>query len=362
MTNGVDKNKKITIYDIAQELRISIATVSRALNEKEDISEKTREAVYEAAERMGYKASKTAASLSRKEKKFAALFPNLIHDYDNEVRRGIQKAVEELHDYHVSVEMITIEGKAEGYMEKLKELSYKDYDGALIIPPEGEEQLSELLRSTRLGKLSLVTMTTDLDRDVRVFGVQSNGLVAGHMAGELLATLLGPGKKVALVTGQMTSQIHKSTAKGFLDEVEAQKLTFAGTYEHYDDPKKAYETAGRLIAEHPDLDGIYLATANSVTFCSRLVELGYGGKIKIIASDVFPKMVELVRSGLVYATIFQNPFNQGRLAVQYLFEYLLGERKFEEDEILLDPQIVIRSNMELYEKKCVEVMSEDILF
>lgn len=159
--------------------------------------------------------------------------------------------------------MITIEGKAEGYMEKLKELSYKDYDGALIIPPEGEEQLSELLRSTRLGKLSLVTMTTDLDRDVRVFGVQSNGLVAGHMAGELLATLLGPGKKVALVTGQMTSQIHKSTAKGFLDEVEAQKLTFAGTYEHYDDPKKAYETAGRLIAEHPDLDGIYLATANS---------------------------------------------------------------------------------------------------
>lgn len=29
MTNGVDKNKKITIYDIAQELRISIATVSR---------------------------------------------------------------------------------------------------------------------------------------------------------------------------------------------------------------------------------------------------------------------------------------------------------------------------------------------
>ena len=112
MTNGVDKNKKITIYDIAQELRISIATVSRALNGKEDISEKTREAVYEAAERMGYKASKTAASLSRKEKKFAALFPDLIHDYDNEVRRGIQKAVEELHDYHVSVEMITIEGKA----------------------------------------------------------------------------------------------------------------------------------------------------------------------------------------------------------------------------------------------------------
>ena len=140
------------------------------------------------------------------------------------------------------------------------------------------------------------------------------------------------------------------------------QLNFAGIYEHYDNPEKAYETAGRLIVEHPDLDGIYLATANSVTFCGRLVELGYGGKIKIIASDVFPKMVELVRSGLVYATIFQNPFNQGRLAVHYLFEYLVGERKFGKNEILLDPQIVIRSNIELYEKKCAEIMSEDILF
>ena len=58
---------KLTIYDIAQKMNLSIATVSRALNGKEDVNEETRKRILETAREMGYKASKTAASLSRKE-------------------------------------------------------------------------------------------------------------------------------------------------------------------------------------------------------------------------------------------------------------------------------------------------------
>ncbi|MCI8597469.1 MAG: LacI family transcriptional regulator [Lachnospiraceae bacterium] len=356
------RSTKLTIYDIAQELGISIATVSRALNGKEDVSEKTRERIFETAKRMGYKASKTAASLSRKEKKFAAIFPELIHDYDNEVRRGIEKAVQELQDYHVSVEMMTIKNNPEAFIEEIQTLANKEYDGILLIPCVGEAKLAEYLRQRDLGKLAIAAITTELAKDMRIFMVQSNGRVAGRMAGELLGTLLNPGKKVALVTGQMTSQVHQKTAEGFLEEIKVQKLDFVGTYEHYDQPSKAYIMAERLLKEHPDLDGIYLATANSVTFCNRLVEMGYAGKIKLVASDVFPKMIEFIKSGLVFATIFQNPFNQGRLATRYLFEYLVEGREFEEDEVLLEPQIVLKSNLELYEKKLLDVMSEDILF
>ncbi len=358
----VIKNTKLTIYDIAQELGISIATVSRALNGKEDVSEKTRKRILETAKQMGYKASKTAASLSRKEKRFAAVFPELIHDYDNEVRRGIEKAVQDLQDYHVSVDMITIERDPVLFADKLEDLSLQGYDGVLMIPSVGEEQLSALLREKNLGRMAIATMTTDLARDTRVFLVQSNGRVAGRMAGELLGTFLGPGRKVALVTGQMTSQVHQKTAEGFLKEIEAQGLSFAGIYEHYDKPSRAYVLAEKLVQEHPDIDGLYLATANSVTFCNRLTEMGYGGKIRLIASDIFPKMVEFIKSGLVFATIFQNPFNQGRLATRYLFEYLVEGREFEEDEVLLDPQIVLKSNLELYETKLLDAMSEDILF
>ena len=49
------------------------------------------------------------------------------------------------------------------------------------------------------------------------------------------------------------------------------------------------------------------------------------------------------------------------MATRYLFEYLVEGRRFEETEILLDPQIVLRSNLELYEKKLGDVMNADIL-
>ena len=46
---------KYTIYDIAEKLNISAATVSRALNNNPKISESTRKLVMETAENLNYK-------------------------------------------------------------------------------------------------------------------------------------------------------------------------------------------------------------------------------------------------------------------------------------------------------------------
>lgn len=55
--------KKATIYDIAKELNITVSTVSRALNGFRSISEATRKAVLETAERLNYSPNKLASSL-----------------------------------------------------------------------------------------------------------------------------------------------------------------------------------------------------------------------------------------------------------------------------------------------------------
>ncbi len=59
----------IRMKDIANELFLSEATVSLALNGKRGVNEKTRKLVIETAERMGYMANSNARSLSKKKNK-----------------------------------------------------------------------------------------------------------------------------------------------------------------------------------------------------------------------------------------------------------------------------------------------------
>jgi DNA-binding LacI/PurR family transcriptional regulator len=52
-----------TIKDVAERAGVSIATVSRALNDKDDVSAPTRERVREVARSVGYAPDPTARSL-----------------------------------------------------------------------------------------------------------------------------------------------------------------------------------------------------------------------------------------------------------------------------------------------------------
>jgi hypothetical protein len=50
-------------------------------------------------------------------------------------------------------------------------------------------------------------------------------------------------------------------------------------------------------------------------------------------------------AGRCSGTIFQHPFNQGSLAVRYLYEYLVEGRRFERN-VLLMPQRTVKRNID----------------
>ena len=55
MRFGRNKATAVTIYDVAKEAGVSIATVSKALNDSSTISERTKENIREIAGRLGYR-------------------------------------------------------------------------------------------------------------------------------------------------------------------------------------------------------------------------------------------------------------------------------------------------------------------
>lgn len=72
------KSSQITIVDLARHLGISVATVSRALNDKSDISPLTRKAVLEAVNQLDYKPNLLAQSLNKgKTNTIGVVIPNV---------------------------------------------------------------------------------------------------------------------------------------------------------------------------------------------------------------------------------------------------------------------------------------------
>ena len=88
----------ITIYDIAQEADVSIATVSRAFNGHPRVSDSTRERVFEVARELGYEPHASAQSLARKNTHLiSAVVPIMTSAFFMEVLRGIQDRLDESH-------------------------------------------------------------------------------------------------------------------------------------------------------------------------------------------------------------------------------------------------------------------------
>lgn len=88
------QDKEITIYDLAEKLNISAATVSRGLQDHPAINKKTKKKIMDLAAELGYRSNKFASNL-RKQKThtIGVIVPRLNSLFMSSVLSGIEKAV-----------------------------------------------------------------------------------------------------------------------------------------------------------------------------------------------------------------------------------------------------------------------------
>ena len=92
-----------TIYDIAREAGVSIATVSRVFNDSNCVTQKTREKVLAVSNRLGYHPRALAQSLARKKTRIITVIVPVISNYFfMEVLAGMQDKIAE-YDYDLQI-------------------------------------------------------------------------------------------------------------------------------------------------------------------------------------------------------------------------------------------------------------------
>ena len=343
-------SKRVTIYSIAKELGISIATVNRAIYNKPQVSESTKQRVLAAAKEMGFQPNTLARSLARPPIRLAVVAFSSFPVFHNSFLTGVRATMEELRDYNVSVDCFDYD-QGSSYTEKgavflretYEQILREHYDGVLVCAKE-----TEYSQTLCENGIQVATAINDIPPSKRSFCVRYNGRVAGSVAAELMWHYGNPSRPVYIASaGDSEYSIHSETIHGFMNQLSVTPLPQVQIYNHFDDPTLAYTETLRVLDECPELGGIYVNSFNSLGVIQAVVEHGLAGKICLITSDIYDELREYIRDGVVSASLFQNQYQQGKTALRLLYHHI-ADKQAVPDTIMVEPQIILRSNLEMF--------------
>ncbi len=344
--------KKVTIYTIAEMLNMSPSTVSRAFKPDGKVNPQKRQLILETADKLGFVQNKMASRLSMKPIRIAVIIYGRFKGYYSEMVYGIESAYRDLSDYKVTCDMHVLpfdEYSTQDAFALIDEVQADGYDGLIVHGLYGEETATRIDEVVESG-IPVVTLHNDILSCRRLFTSMNDTEMTGSIAAQLLDIFLpSDHRKVVLFSGNVKSLVHQTLTFSFIRHAEKSNLHLLRHYATEDYPERAAALVEEAFESYPEIDGIYISSANSIPILQYLESHHLGGRVAVIASDVFPELSAYIRKGIVNATIYQNPFSQGKRAFEGLFYYLAEGRKVNSIN-MTSPQIVLKSNLSVYER------------
>lgn len=150
-------NKSVTIYDIAKSAKVSYATVSRVLNNKPDVNERTRKRVQKIISQTGYRPEASARGLSSKTTWLIGVFTGAKFNnaFFSEVIASFRQTVEKQ-----GFDIVFFRNdEADALKTASDSIHRRSVDGVLVAGMHGYEEWSRSLRGTTV---PIVTINFDL--------------------------------------------------------------------------------------------------------------------------------------------------------------------------------------------------------
>lgn len=337
-------DERINIYDIAVMAKVSTTTVYKVIHGKKGVGEDTRRSILDIIEKYGYKTNTIAQTLARKTIKIGIVIENYSSEFNAEVFEGIKDTVEELADSNIKPIYGTMEGSfsKDRVINDLNRMIKENVDGVILFPYVPYREYTGVIDRLAEENIPVILATTDIPDSNRLMTISHNYRLVGELGAELLETF-NPGGKNVLFIGSKDVIGHQEIIQGFASRLDLSGNEPVGVYETQDDETIGYHLTEKLLRDHPYVNGIFVGTSHSIGVCRKVVDARMIDKIKIVSVDTFPKIIEYIKQDVIKATIFQNPYLQGKMAVKKMAEYLVT-RKIPEKQILINPRIVMKSN------------------
>jgi ribose transport system substrate-binding protein len=252
-----------------------------------------------------------------------AFVTNNASDFWTYARAGCKKAEEETPSISVDFQ-IPSDASAAGQKRIVDDLLTRGVDGIAISPNDPANQ-TDLLNSIAK-QVMLFTQDSDAPTSNRTCYVGTDNVAAGRQAGDLLKKVLPGGGKIMVFVGKKDAQNAKDRFEGVRQSLDGSNISIIDIRTDDADHIRAKQNAQDTLVQYPDLAGMVgLWSYNGPAILSAVKDAGKAGKVQIVCFDEEPDTLNGIRSGDIFATVVQQPYEFGRQAVEVMVKALRGD-------------------------------------
>ena len=323
----------VTIYDVAREARVSMATVSRVVNGNQNVKPETRNKVNEVIKKLNYRPNAVARGLaSKRTTTVGVIIPDISNVYYSQLARGLED-IATMYKYHSIISNSYNDSEKE--KEIFNNLLSKQVDGIIFLGGTISEEIKELINQSSVPVV--VSGTNGKDDHVASVNIDFE-----KAAEEVTQQLIKQGaKSFALVGGDYSKKAQEDVLSGLNKVISENQLKLDESLhlsgaESYKEGMKVFD---KIKDNLPDAV-LSISDEQAIGILHGALDAGIKVPEELqIVSFNNTRLVEMVRSQL--SSVIQPLYDIGAVGMRLLTKYM-NEEEIDEPNVILPHRIEYR--------------------
>lgn len=324
----------VSIKDVAKYCGVSAMTVSRAINNSNEISEKTKERILKACEELGYRPNSVAKSLiTKKTNMIGLVIPDITNQYYSHVSKGVSSYIEEK---GYGLILCNSDRKKANEIKYLNFLAEGRVDGIIILPVQPrKEDYEKIINGIQ------VVMADNFAEGLDVNFVGNDNY---YGATKIIEHMVNQGyKKIGVILGDESSTASNERYNAYKDVLARNNIEINENIVF--NSKSTFEDGFRLAQEliNRGVDSIF---AINDTVAMGVVKYCYLNNIDIpkdLGVAGYDNIEQSAMLPVALTTVDQNDSLLGRISAEILIDQINGKSK-ELKKVILRPRLIVRKS------------------
>jgi ABC-type sugar transport system substrate-binding protein len=263
-------------------------------------------------------------------KKIALVTTNLTNPFFVDMVAGARAELSKHPGYQLIVQAPEKSSDVERQIQILENLAAQKID-VLCVDPADSKGIISTLRQFNSAGIPIIIVDVKLDpQRVKELGVHSDGFIGsdnfagGELAGRFVVKQLHEQGRIAILEGLSGVEAAANRKVGFLSAFkQAPGIQVVASLPADWEREKGMNVFQGILQAHPDLDAVFACNDEMALGAARVPHAAH--KLLFVGFDATDEARQAVKSGILDATVAQEPKEMGRLAVKNAIKLLEGK-------------------------------------